>query len=48
METISERTCPDVTKAYTAQIRIKRDGVLMHSEAQTFERRPVALAWLKS
>ena len=47
MGTISERTRRDGTKAYTAQIRIKRDGVLVHSEAQTFERRPVARAWLK-
>ncbi|KQV27622.1 chorismate mutase [Rhizobium sp. Root1203] len=47
MGTISERKRKNGTKAYTAQIRIKRDGVLVHSEAQTFDRRPVANAWLK-
>jgi integrase len=47
MGTISERTRRNGTKAYTAQIRIKRAGVLVHSEAQTFERRPAAKAWLK-
>jgi integrase len=47
MGTISERTRRNGTKAYTAQIRIKRDGVLVHTEAQTFERRPAAKSWLK-
>jgi len=47
MGTISERRRKDGSKAYTAQIRIKRDGIVVHSEAQTFERRPAASAWLK-
>lgn len=47
MGTISERRRKDGSKSYTAQIRIKRDGKLAHTEAQTFERRPAASAWLK-
>lgn len=47
MGTISERVRKDGTKAYTAQIRIKRDGVVIHTEAQTFERRQPAAGWLK-
>ncbi|MBX5089400.1 site-specific integrase [Rhizobium lentis] len=47
MGTISERRRKDGSKSYTAQIRIKRDGKLVHTEAQTFERKPAASAWLK-
>lgn len=47
MGTISERKRKNGSKAYTAQIRIKRDGVIVHTEAQTFDRRPAASAWLK-
>jgi len=47
MGTIATRTRKDGSKAYTAQIRIKREGVVVHSEAQTFERRPAAATWLK-
>lgn len=47
MGTISERKRRNGTAAYTAQIRIKRDGKIVHSEAQTFDRRPAARAWLK-
>lgn len=47
MGTISERKRRDGSKAYTAQIRIMRDGATVHSEAQTFDRRPAAAAWLK-
>jgi integrase len=32
---------------YTAQIRIRRGGKIVHTEAKTFERRPQAVAWLK-
>ncbi|TDN70391.1 site-specific integrase [Paraburkholderia sp. BL10I2N1] len=32
---------------YTALVRVKRDGKIVHSEAQTFERRAVAAAWIK-
>lgn len=47
MGTISERILKDGTKSYTAQIRIKRNGALVHSEAQTFSKRRAADAWLK-
>jgi len=47
MGTISERKRKNGTAAYTAQIRIKRDGKVVHTEAQTFDRRPAARAWLK-
>lgn len=47
MGTITERKRANGSKSYTAQIRIKRDGKIAHSEAQTFERRPAANAWLK-
>ena len=47
MGSISERKRRDGSKAYTAQIRIMRDGATVHNEAQTFDRRPAASAWLK-
>lgn len=47
MGTITERKRRDGSKSYIAQIRIMRDGATVHSEAQTFDRRPVASAWLK-
>ncbi|NNU70395.1 site-specific integrase [Rhizobium sp. WYCCWR 11152] len=47
MGTIAERRRKDGSKSYTAQIRIKRDGKLAHTEAQTFDRKPAASAWLK-
>jgi integrase len=47
MGTITERKRKDGSKGYTAQIRIKRDGAIVHSEAQTFERKQAASAWLK-
>ncbi|WP_176085936.1 tyrosine-type recombinase/integrase [Martelella sp. HB161492] len=33
--------------SYTAQIRINRKGVTVHSESQTFERKRLAEAWMK-
>ncbi|MBD9390106.1 tyrosine-type recombinase/integrase [Agrobacterium sp. AGB01] len=47
MGTISERKRKNGSKSYTAQIRIKRDGEVIYTEAQTFDRRPAAGAWLK-
>lgn len=32
---------------YTAQIRIKRDGKVVHQEAETFSRRDAAKAWIE-
>lgn len=45
MATIVARKRSDGTTAYTAQIRLKRDGVLIHSESKTFTKRAVAKAW---
>lgn len=47
MGTISTRKRGDGSAGYTAQIRIKRKGVIVHTEAQTFDRKPAAVAWLK-
>lgn len=47
MGTIVPRKRADGSTGYTAQIRLKRKGSVIHSEAQTFEKRAVAVAWLK-
>ena len=46
MGTISARKRADGTTAYTAQIRLKDKGVIVHTEAQTFTRKALAQAWL--
>ena len=45
MGTITGRKRADGTTAYTAQIRIKKGGKVIHSEAQTFSRRALADEW---
>ena len=45
MSTITARKRKDGTIGYTAQIRIKRDGKVIHQESETFNRKPMALAW---
>ncbi len=47
MGTIVPRKRQDGTTGYTAQIRIKRKGAVVHSEAQTFDRKAAATAWLR-
>lgn len=47
MGTITSRRRKDGSTGYTAQIRIKRNGALVHSESETFERKPAAALWLK-
>jgi integrase len=47
MGTIVERKRKDGSTAHTAQIVIKQKGVIVHREAQTFERRQAAYAWLE-
>ena len=42
MGTITIRKRGDGTAGYTAQIRIKRGGKIVHTEAQTFDRRQAA------
>jgi hypothetical protein len=44
--TITARKRKDSTVGFTAQIRLKKDGVVAYSEARTFDRRPAAAAWL--
>ena len=44
MGTIIGRSRKDGSKAFTAQIVIKKDGVIVHREAQTFVRKPAANA----
>ncbi|WP_407058816.1 site-specific integrase [Ralstonia syzygii subsp. celebesensis] len=47
MGTISERKRGDGSIGYTAQIRRKKGGVVVYTEAKTFDRAPAASAWLK-
>jgi integrase len=46
MGTIIGRTRKDGSKAFAAQIIIKRGGAVVHREAQTFERKQAANAWI--
>jgi integrase len=46
MGTIQRRTRKDGTVAYTASIRLKRDGKLVLSLSETFSREPAARAWI--
>lgn len=46
MGTIAERKRKDGTIGYTAQVRLKRGGKLIHHESQTFDRRRAAMAWI--
>ena len=46
MGTIIGRTRKDGSKAFTAQIVIKKGGAVLHRESQSFERRQAANAWI--
>ena len=46
MGTITARKRKDSTVGFTAQIRLKKDGAVVYTEAKTFDRRPAAAAWL--
>jgi integrase len=46
MGTIIGRTRKDGSTAYTAQIVIKKDGKIVHREAETFDRKQAANAWV--
>ena len=46
MGTIIGRTCKDGSKAFTAQIVIKKGGAIVHREAETFDRKQAANAWI--
>lgn len=47
MGNITKRTRKDGTFAYKAQVRIRRNGVIVHSETETFSREAMANAWIK-
>lgn len=47
MGTIVARKRKDGSTGYTAQILRKKSGKILHREAQTFDRRQAAVAWLK-
>jgi hypothetical protein len=42
MGTISARKREDGSTAYTAQIRLKEQGVIVHTDAQTFTKKALA------
>lgn len=46
MGTITTRRRKDGSTGYTAQIRVKRDGELVHSESETFNRKALAQEWI--
>jgi integrase len=46
MGTIVGRTRKDGSKAFVAQIVIKKGGVILHREAETFDRKQAANAWI--
>lgn len=46
MGTIVKRPRKDGTIAYMAKIILKRGGKIVHRESETFDRKPVARAWL--
>lgn len=47
MGTITARKRRDGTTGYTAQVRLKRDGAVVHHESQTFDRRALAAEWMR-
>lgn len=47
MATITARKRADGTMAYRAAVRVKKDGVIVHQEAQTFDQRKLAERWAK-
>jgi hypothetical protein len=46
MGTIIGRTRKDGSKAFVAQIVIKKAGAIVHREAETFDRKQAANAWI--
>jgi len=47
MGTITQRKNKNGETKYTAQIRLRRAGVIVYQEAQSFDRKQIAQAWLK-
>ena len=48
MATISTRQRKDGSLAYLTEVRVKRDGEIVHRESRTFDRRAQAKAWAES
>jgi hypothetical protein len=46
MGTISTRTRKDGSEAFLAQITVKKDGAIVLREAETFDRKQAANAWI--
>jgi integrase len=46
MGTITARRRSDGTTGYTAQIRLKREGKVVHTEAETFSAKALARTWM--
>lgn len=46
MGAITARRRKDGTTGYTAQIRLKRDGIVVHTEAETFSSKVLAREWM--
>ncbi len=46
MGTIIAKSRKDGSKAFTAQIVVKKGGSIVHREAQTFDRKQAANAWI--
>lgn len=47
MGTILNRRRKNGTTGYTAIIRLKRDGKVVHAETETFDRRQLAVEWMR-
>lgn len=48
MATIRTRQRKDGSLAYLSEVRVKRDGEIVHRESRTFERRGQARAWAET
>lgn len=47
MGTITQRKRTDGTSTYTSQIRLKKNGIVIYSESQTFTRKSLAQDWMR-
>lgn len=47
MGSITTRRRADGSTVYTAQLRLKRNGSVYHSESATFDKKPLAQAWMR-
>jgi len=48
MATIRTRQRKDGSLAYLSEVRVKRDGQIVHRESRTFDRQTQAKAWAES